>query len=147
MLTFLIPLSLAANAVIGSASITAGTTNGDVSVEPGLWSWSHETMLFEIPINEQNTECLTSEMASMSLDDLAHNLDEGCSVSQKSVKGDVTSFTLSCTGRYSGEATGSLTKLSDQEIKMTANGKVSLTEEISAPFSFNAHAKREGSCS
>lgn len=146
MLNLIIPLGLAANALIGGATITAEQANSDVSVEPGLWTWSHETMLFEIPINEQNTECLTPEMAEMTLDDLAKDLDEGCSVSQKSTQGDVTNFTLSCTGRYSGEARGALTKISDQEIKMTANGQVSLTEDISAPFTFNAHATRQGSC-
>lgn len=147
MLKLLLPVSLAASTLLSSAASSEEVADSIFTVEPGMWTWSHETMLFGIPISEENTECLTPEVASMSLEDFAQDLDEGCSVGDLVKDGNTTRFTLTCTGRYSGTAEGSFRKISDQQIEISADGLVRLSDDIEAPFSFDARAKRKGSCS
>jgi len=149
---FLIPIAVAMS---GTTTVNAAKTEpqpgaGEVFVEPGLWNWSHQSVLIGIPVTESNTECMPPEMAKMSLNDFAKDLDEGCSVSEDARNGGTIDFTLTCSGKYQGQATGQLTKIDDKNLQMSANGQVSLTlfeQQISGPFQFNASATHQGSCS
>lgn len=141
---FLIPLSLLATAFI-SAPFASASDAGKIAVEPGLWNWSHETLLASFPFKEENTECLPSEQASFSLQDMADHLGQDCSVSSMSERPDGYDFTLSCSGFYSGTAKGSFLRQSDESLAMNAAGMVDVGG-VTADFSFKAKAERVGEC-
>ena len=118
---------------------------GEVQVLPGYWNWSHKTRLAAIEFTEENTECLPEDKAQVSLQDLAEDLDQNCSLSDVIANESGYDFTLTCNGFYAGEATGSMTKLSDTDVMMQAAGRVVLAG-VSADFDFEAQATRVGTC-
>lgn len=146
MLNLMLPLSLAASTLFGSVSTTAQETETHLDVQPGLWQWSHQTRLSGIGFSEENTECLSQEMASMSLQDFVTKLDPACSVTTDESSDSTIAFSLSCTGDIKGNATGTLTRTSDRKVSIQANGAVIFDDDVSAPFQFNAQASHQGSC-
>lgn len=146
MLNLMLPLSLATSALFGSVSTTAQKPETHLDVQPGLWQWSHQTRLSGIGFSEENTECLSQDMASMSLQEFVSKLDPACSVTTNEGAGGTIAFSLSCNGDIKGNATGTLTRSSDQKLSVQANGAVIFDDDVSAPFQFNAQASRQGSC-
>ena len=137
--------SLAASSLalimIGSAS----ADSPEIDLEPGYWNWSHHTTLAGIPFSEENTECLPPEQSQITLDRMAADLGQDCSVSNVTPLGSGYSFTLSCDGFYAGEASGTLRKLSDYQLQLQATGQVMLAG-LAADFSFEANASHVGQC-
>lgn len=133
---------------VGYAALTFNATSPEqaqIEVEPGYWNWSHQTTLANIPFSEENTECLPPSQSRFSLDRLAADLGQDCSVTDVESQGSGYSFTLVCEGFYSGEAQGTLRKLSDYQIQLEASGQVMLAG-LAADFSFDANANHVGQC-
>ena len=54
-----------------SAPALAENATGSVTVEPGLWAWTHETIIGQMPINESSTQCIHPGQNQMSLKEMA----------------------------------------------------------------------------
>lgn len=136
-------------ACIALACSTAGaayaTDAGKVSVNPGLWNWGHQTKLAGQPFSESNTECLPEDDASFSIQQIADSFNQSCIVSDVAPQADGYVFKMTCSGFYTGEAQGSLTRYSADNIGVSAIGTVTLGG-ITAPFEFDAKADRIGEC-
>ena len=68
---------------VSYAALTFNATSPEqaqIEVEPGYWNWSHQTTLANIPFSEENTECLPPSQSRFSLDRLAADLGQDCSV-------------------------------------------------------------------
>lgn len=144
MRRFLIPLGLF-SAVCLSPMMASANDAGEIAVEPGLWNWSHETLLASFPFKEENTECLPADKANFSLQDVADHLGQDCSIAGMSEKPEGYDFTLSCTGFYSGTAQGSMVRQNDESLAIDATGMVDVGG-VKADFSFKANAQRIGDC-
>ena len=133
--------------VVGLSAGTEAYANdaGTMEVNPGLWNWTHQTKLANQPFGESNTECLSEDKASFSLQDFADALGNSCRISNVAPQADGYVFSLNCTGFYTGQAQGSMTKFSDDEIRVSARGNVTLAG-VTAPFEFDAKANRVGAC-
>ncbi|WP_293612814.1 DUF3617 family protein [Ponticaulis sp.] len=140
--TFTLTALIVSGLIAGTA---AATEDAEISVAPGLWNWSHSTTLAGVPFSEENTECLPPDMASVSLQEMADDLNQDCVVSDIQPIQAGYSFTLTCTGFYTGEAEGTMTKLSDYQLQMDAEGQVGLAG-MEADFSFSARAMRVDEC-
>ena len=139
-------LKLIAIAGLITLAVPAHANSGaGVEVAPGYWNWSHDTTLAAISFSEENTECLSPNAARVSRDEIASDLDSGCRISQATPIPDGYDFTLTCSGFYSGEATGTLRRLSAHQLSMEATGRVVLAG-IGANFAFEASANRVGDC-
>ena len=142
---FLLPLGLLTTICLSPVIAASANDRGEIAVEPGLWNWSHQTMLASFPFREENTECLSADKAKFSLQDVADHLGQKCSVSSMTEIANGYNFTLSCAGFYSGTANGTMTKESEDQLAMNATGIVDVGG-VEADFSFNAKAERVGEC-
>ena len=126
---------------------SAGADEAVVTVKPGLWTWNYAATLIGFPITETNTECLTKNNAEISLEAFVKDLQDTCALSNLKETGNATSFVMTCTGNYAGEARGQYQKVSEEEIQMNATGRVTMFDQVEAPFTFKANATYIGDCS
>ena len=145
MFKLLVPLGLAVSSVSGISAAANADASGVISVNPGLWNWSHRTVLVSFPIEEENTECLPAEQSSISLNDLAEDLGQNCSITDVTENGSGYDFKLACNGIYAGTASGNFTKISDNQVRLTGAGEVSVLGEVGS-FTIEANANRVGEC-
>lgn len=141
----LIALGLLCATATAPSIAAAEGESAEISVNPGLWNWSQRTVLVSFPIEEENTECLPESDANFSLQRLADDLDQNCSISDVEQSGNEYDFTLSCDGIYAGSATGTFTKISDEHVELKGAGKVELLGEV-GNFTIEAKAVRVGAC-
>lgn len=140
------PILIASAAVLLIVA-TAGADSpkdGSVSVTPGMWNWKQETSVIGIPINESNLECLIPEKATITLSELAYDLDEGCTVDNVRPTGTGYDFDLICTGKYPGKAAASL-NATPGKMQIRAKGSAKVWG-IKAGFSMKADATYKGAC-
>lgn len=150
------PLSVAVAALAVSASVlfaapllapaaTADTMkDGQISVAPGLWRWKQETKVIGMPIKEDNTECLIPEEATITLSQLAYDLDEGCTVDNVRPATGGYAFQLICRGKIPGKAEATLTH-SHHSMAINAKGSARVIG-VPAGFSMRADATYLGEC-
>lgn len=138
--------ALFAAAVAGIAAAAWADTVKDATfkVTPGQYHWVQNTSVAGIPINEDNTECLTGAKANMSLSGLARDLDKACTVDNVAPTADGYTFKLICNGKYPGAADARLVR-SDTAMTITGEGSVKLLG-IPAGFSVKAAATYVGAC-
>ena len=137
-------------AVVGIAALVACTAAADtmkdasITVKPGRYNWKQETSVVGIPINEENTECLIPQKATIMLSELASDLDEGCRVDNVTPAAGGYNFKLICTGKTKGKADASLVHT---QTSMTIRAKGS-AEFLGLPagFSMKADASYLGEC-
>ena len=127
-----------------SAPALAENGTGSVTVEPGLWAWTHETIIGQMPINESSTQCIHPGQNQMSLKEMAEELNNDCQARDITETNGAYAFTLTCSGQIPGQAKGSLTK-KDGVVEMRATGYANALGFM-APFTMKASATRQGDC-
>jgi hypothetical protein len=137
-------LFAAAIAVVASAAWADTMKDASFKVTPGQYHWVQNTSVAGIPINEDNTECLTPEQSNMTLSGLAKKLQKTCTVDNVVETADGYTFKLACAGKYPGTADAKLVK-SDKALGITANGSAKLLG-LEAPFNVKADATYVGAC-
>ncbi|MEP7211159.1 MAG: DUF3617 family protein [Alphaproteobacteria bacterium] len=137
-------LFAAAFALIATAAWADTMKDASFKVTPGQYHWVQNTSVAGIPINEDNTECLTGEQSNMSLSGLAKKLQKTCTVDNVVQTANGYTFKLICAGKYPGTADAKLVK-SDKAMGITAEGSAKLLG-IPAGFSVKADATFVGAC-
>ncbi len=129
-----------------SAALAAPNANGEktLSIEPGAWEWTHETMLGPAPISSTSVQCVEPDDASVSLDEITEDLAGQCSMADIAETDEGYSFKLNCHGDIKGIATGKIVS-GDKTIALTASGAASVYG-MTAPFTISANAKHIGEC-
>jgi hypothetical protein len=137
-------------AVAGIAALVACTAAADtmkdasIQVKPGRYSWKQETSIVGIPINEDNTECLIPQKATITLSKLAYDLDEGCTVDNVMPATGGYNFKLICKGKTKGKADATLVH-TNTSMTIRAKGSAEFLG-MPAGFSMKADAKYLGEC-
>lgn len=117
-----------------------------VSVKPGSYSWKQKTEVVGFGSQEDNIECLIPEKATITLLDLAKDLEKGCDVDKVSQIQGGYSFQLVCSGKTKGTADAKVIA-TPTSLLITAVGQVTVGGFIPAGFSAKADAKYLGECS
>ena len=131
-------------AAFGAAASADARSDGSVTVKPGMWNWKQETHVVGIPIKETNLECLIPEKATITLSELAYDLDEGCRVENVTQVGTGYDFDLVCKGKYPGRADATL-RAGEGSMSIRAKGSARVWG-IPAGFSMKADATYAGDC-
>lgn len=137
-------------AVAGIAALVACTAAADtmkdasIQVKPGQYSWKQETSIMGFPINEDNTECLIPQKATIALSKLAYDLDKGCTVDNVTPATGGYNFKLICKGKTKGKADASLVH-TNTSMTIRAKGSAEFMG-LPAGFSMKADAKYLGEC-
>jgi hypothetical protein len=137
-------LFAAAVAAIATAAYADTMKDASFKVTPGQYHWVQNTSVAGIPINEDNTECLTADKANMTLSGLARKLQKTCTVDNVAQTADGYTFKLTCAGKYPGSADARLVK-SDKSMGITADGSAKVLG-IPAAFTVKADATYVGAC-
>ncbi len=129
-------------------SAALATPNKDeehaLSIEPGAWEWTHETMIGPAPVKSTEVQCVAPDEATLSLSDIAEDLSAQCSMAEIAKIDQGYSFKLNCAGDIKGIANGKI-KASEKTISLSANGAASMFG-MTAPFVISAEAKHIGEC-
>jgi hypothetical protein len=137
-------LFAAAVAAIATAAYADTLKDASFKVTPGQYHWVQNSSVAGIPLNEDNTECLTPEQSNMTLSNLARKLQKTCTVDNVVQTADGYSFKLVCAGKYPGSAEAKLVK-SDKAMAITADGSAKMFG-IPAAFTVKADATYVGAC-
>jgi hypothetical protein len=140
------PILIAAAASLAFVAVAGADTrsDGSVSVQPGMWNWKQETHVIGIPIKETNLECLIPEKATITLSELARDLDEGCWVENVVPVTNGYDFDLVCRGKYPGKAKATL-RSGPGTMSIRAKGSARVWG-VPAGFSMKADATFSGAC-
>ena len=137
--------AVAGLAAAGIAAAWADTVkDATFKVTSGQYHWKQETNVAGIPLNEDNTECLSPKKSNMTLSGLARDLDKSCTVDNVAPTADGYSFKLICTGKIPGTANAQL-KYTEKAMTITARGNAKVLG-IPAGFSVKADATYLGAC-
>ncbi len=134
--------------VLGASGASHAAEPGVVSVTPGMYAWSQTTIIrldpIEFPIKEENLECLRDEKSQMSLQDIADDLDNECTMTRVDAIDGGYSFDMSCEGNVAGTVSGNLI-VEDDKVSLTASGNA-VAMGFKAPVKMSATATRTGDC-
>ena len=103
------------------ACLTALQAFAETNVPPGLWSYDASAALGPIPMREQGTHCVDSEMSEASYESLFNDINPNCRVTNGREASDGYHFTLACAGGPDGELSGRLT-VDGSEASLNATG-------------------------
>ncbi|ACT58178.1 DUF3617 domain-containing protein [Hirschia baltica] len=135
-------LTLAMSAALAAPNETEGKRI--IAIEPGAWEWTHETMIGPAPITSTETQCVTPDEATVSLNDIVEDLSGYCAMADVTTTEKGYAFKLNCDGDVKGIANGELSA-SRRAISLNASGAASFYGMM-APFTIQADAKYVGAC-
>ena len=139
---------LGAAAVFAACTAAADTLkDGTVSVKSGLYNWKQKTSVVGFGSEEENTECLIPQKATMTLSRLVDDLQKGCGVENVVQTSTGYTFRMVCAGKSKipGKADATLTH-TPTSMQIRAKGSANLGP-IPAGFSMKAQATYVGECS
>lgn len=135
---------LLALAAPSTASADPSPAEARVSVKTGLWEFNQVFNVAGIKKTKVKKRCLNEEKATMTLAEMAHDLNKGCRAERVVAITDGYSFRLVCTGEYTGEANGTLVAR-QETLGLAGKGSASVIG-IPAGFAFDLNARRVGAC-
>ena len=141
------PLKLCLFSIVATVFVSGASATIDdvIELQPGEWTWSHETQLAGIVFTENNTACLKTSESRLRLSEVVSNLQPGCSLASLSQGDDQYNYKVVCRGEVSGEATGTLLIEDGQMARLTADGSLRFAD-AEAGFEMTASAERTGVC-
>ncbi len=139
-------LAAAAFGMVACTAAAADTLkDGTVSVKSGLYNWKQKTSIVGFGKDEENTECLIPQKATMTLSRLVDDLQKGCRVENVVQTTSGYNFRMVCTGKIPGTADASLVH-TDTSMTIEAKGSATVGGFIPAGFSLRADASYVGEC-